>query len=82
MADEIANGAAGAAPEAANQPQFALQRVYIKDASFVAPNAPQIFQEQGQPELQINLGQNVTDLADGVFEVVLTVSPTCTVNSK
>ena len=82
MADEIANGAAGAAPEAANQPQFALQRVYIKDASFEAPNAPQIFQEQGQPALQLNLGQKVAPLADGVFEVVLTVSLTCTVNEK
>lgn len=82
MADEIANGAAGAAPETANQPQFALQRVYIKDASFEAPNAPQIFQEQGQPELQLNLGQKVANLTDGVFEVVLTVSLTCTVNGK
>ncbi len=82
MADEIANGAAGAAPEAANQPQFALQRVYIKDASFEAPNAPQIFQEQGQPELQLNLGQKVTNLVEGVFEVVLTVSLTCTLNGK
>ena len=82
MADEIANGAAGAAPEAANQAQFALQRVYIKDASFEAPNAPQIFQEQGQPELQLNLGQKVSNLVEGVFEVVLTVSLTCTLNGK
>ena len=80
MADEIANGAA-AAPEA-NQPQFALQRIYIKDASFEAPNVPQIFQEQGQPDLQLNLGQKVTALAEGVFEVVLTVSLTCTLNGK
>ncbi|MCX7557563.1 protein-export chaperone SecB [Xanthomonadaceae bacterium JHOS43] len=82
MAEEIANGAAGATPETANQPIFALQRVYIKDASFEAPNAPQIFQEQGQPELQLNLGQKVSSLSEGVFEVVLTVSLTCTVNSK
>ena len=82
MADEIANGAAGAAPEAAPQPQFALQRIYIKDASFEAPNVPQVFQEQGQPELQLNLGQKVNPLAEGVFEVVLTVSLTCTLNGK
>ena len=82
MADETANGAAGAAPEAGNQPQFALQRIYIKDASFEAPNAPQVFQEQGQPELQLNLGQKVAGLGEGVFEVVLTVSLTCTLNGK
>ncbi|MEJ5209188.1 MAG: protein-export chaperone SecB [Lysobacteraceae bacterium] len=83
MADDIANGAASAAAtDAAPQPQFGLQRIYVKDASFEAPNAPQIFQEQGQPELQLNLGQKVSNLSEGVFEVVLTVSLTCTINSK
>ncbi len=82
MADETNNGAAGATAEAANQPQFSLQRVYIKDASFEAPNAPQVFQEQGQPELQLNLGQKVNALSEGIFEVVLTVSLTCTLNGK
>ena len=83
MADAIANGAASAAATAAApQPQFGLQRIYVKDASFEAPNAPQIFQEQGQPELQLNLGQKVSNLSEGVFEVVLTVSLTCTINSK
>ncbi|HET9049796.1 MAG TPA: protein-export chaperone SecB [Chiayiivirga sp.] len=82
MADENANGAASATPQAANQPIFALQRVYIKDTSYEAPNVPQVFQEQGQPELQLNLGQKVNPLAEGVFEVVLTVSLTCTVSGK
>ncbi len=82
MADENANGAASATPQAANQPIFALQRVYIKDTSYEAPNVPQVFQEQGQPELQLNLGQKVNPLAEGVFEVVLTVSLTCTLNGK
>ena len=82
MADENANGAASATPQAANQPIFALQRVYVKDTSYEAPNVPQVFQEQGQPELQLNLGQKVNPLTEGVFEVVLTVSLTCTLNGK
>ena len=49
---------------------------------YEAPNVPQIFQEQAQPELQLNLGQKVNKLGEGVFEVILTVSLTCTVNSK
>ena len=80
MADETTNGAA--APQGQAAPQFNMQRIYIKDASFEAPNVPQIFQEQGQPALQLNLGQKVSHLADGVFEVVLTVSLTCTLNGK
>lgn len=82
MTEQATNGAAGAASQNPNQPVFALQRVYIKDASYEAPNAPQIFQEQAQPELQLNLGQKVNKLGEGVFEVILTVSLTCTVNSK
>lgn len=82
MADENANGAASATTQTANQPTFAMQRVYIKDASYEAPNAPAVFQEQGQPDLQLNLGQKVNTLSEGVYEVVLTVSLTCTVNGK
>lgn len=82
MADQNANGAASANTQAPNQPVFALQRVYVKDASYEAPGVPNIFQEQGQPDLQLNLGQKVNSLTEGVFEVVLTVSLTCTLNGK
>ena len=38
--------------EAANnevkQPEFHIQRVYIKDVSFEAPNTPHIFQKEWQ----------------------------------
>jgi len=80
MADETANGAAQ--PAAAAQPQINLQQIYVKDASFEAPSAPQIFQEQGQPQLQLNLAQKVGALADGVYEIVLSATVTCTLNDK
>lgn len=80
MADESANGAAGV--ETASPMQFTLQKIYLKDASFEAPNAPQVFQEEGQPQLQLNLAQKVATLADNVFEVTLTVTLTCTLNGK
>ena len=81
MADQAANGAA-AVDTAPNNAQFNLQKIYIKDASFEAPNAPAVYQEEGQPQLQLNLAQKVQGLADGVFEVVLTVTLTCTLNGK
>jgi preprotein translocase subunit SecB len=77
MAEET-NGAGASA----SQMQFNLQKIYVKDASFEAPNAPQVFQEDGQPQLQLNLGQKVNTLAENVFEVVLTVTLTCTLNGK
>jgi preprotein translocase subunit SecB len=80
MADETANGAAGAGQ--ATPSQFVLQKIYVKDASFEAPNAPQVFNEEGQPQLQLNLAQKVGQVAEGVFEVVLTVTLTCSLAGK
>jgi preprotein translocase subunit SecB len=60
--------------------QLSVQKIYVKDASFEVPNAPQVFQEQGQPQVQLNLGQKNVRLAQGVHEVVLTLTVTCTLN--
>lgn len=80
MADETANGAAGA--ETAAPSQFVLQKIYVKDASFEAPNAPQVFNEEGQPQLQLNLAQKVGNVGENVYEVVLTVTLTCSLAGK
>jgi preprotein translocase subunit SecB len=50
--------------------------------SFEVPGAPQVFNEQGQPELQMNLGQRVQRVSDTAFEVVLGITLTCKVNDK
>ncbi len=71
------------AAAAENQgPMMSLQKLYVKDASFEAPNAPQVFQEQGQPEINLNMNQKVNKLADDVYEVTLTATVTCKVNEK
>ncbi|MDR3387136.1 MAG: protein-export chaperone SecB [Rudaea sp.] len=76
MADEITNGSAALGA------QLSLQKLYIKDVSFEAPGAPQIFQDQGQPQIQLNLAQQVGTLAENVYEVVLTVTVTCKLAEK
>lgn len=74
-------------PEVAAEPQeqqgqFQLQKIYMKDASFEIPNAPQVFQEDGQVEIKLNLAQSVENLADNVHEVVLTVTVTASFGEK
>jgi preprotein translocase subunit SecB len=71
-----------AVAEQQQQAQFQLQKLYIKDVSFELPNAPQVFQEDGQVEIKLNLAQKVEDLAEGVHEVVLTVTVTATLGEK
>ncbi len=58
------------------QPQFALQRIYIKDLSFESPKAPEIFKAQWQPEVKLDLNTTNTALEDGMYEVVLSLTAT------
>jgi len=72
-----------AAPvEAANGPAFTVEKIYVKDVSFESPNSPTIFNENVQPELQLNLNQKVQRLAENAFEVVLGVTLTCKAGDK
>jgi len=64
------------------QPQFQLQKLYTKDVSFELPNAPQIFQDDGQVDIKMNLSQRVDNLAEGVHEVILTVTVTASLGEK
>ena len=82
MSDEILNGAAPAADAQPQGATFTVEKLYVKDVSFEAPNAPQVFNEQGQPDLQMKLNQKVQRLADNAFEVSLGITLTCTINNR
>jgi len=78
MSDEIANGAA---PEATG-PVFTVEKIYVKDVSFEVPGAPGVFNEQTQPQLQMNLQQAVQRLNENAYEVVLGINLTCAIGDK
>lgn len=56
------------------QPEFNIQRIYIKDLSFEAPQSPTIFQEQWQPEINLQLQTNTHPLGDDAHEVELSLT--------
>jgi len=62
--------------------QFQIQKLYAKDVSFECPNAPKIFQEEGQADVKMSLAQRVDSLGDNLHEVVLTVTVTATIDEK
>lgn len=66
--------------EQQNEAQFMIQRIYVKDLSFETPNTPAVFQQQWEPELNLDLNTSSTLLEENVYEVVLTV--TATVNNN
>ena len=61
----------GAAEETAPQPQFQMQKIYVKDVSFELPSAPEIFEDDTQAEIKLNLSQRVNTPAEGLYEVCL-----------
>ena len=84
MSDEALNGMndGAAGPAETNGPQFTVEKIYVKDVSFEVPNAPQVFSEPAQPQLQMNLNQRVQRVGDNAFEVVLGITLTCTAGEK
>jgi preprotein translocase subunit SecB len=59
-----------------NQASFQIEKIYAKDVSLEIPNAPQVFVEQIQPQLEVQIGSEVNNFAEGLYEV--TVSATVT----
>ncbi len=77
MNDEIE-----AAGDGADEPQLALHRIYLKDASFETPAGPQAFDGETAPEINMQLGTNVQPLAADAYEVVLSITVTATAGDK
>ncbi len=65
-----------------NEIQFAIQRLYLKDVSFESPNAPNIFQKQWQPQVNLDLNTSNEKLSDNQYEVVLSMTVTAKVDEQ
>lgn len=63
---------------------FSLEKIYVKDASYEAPNVPQMFLEKTTPDVGVQLGieHAVLDKAQGLYEVALAVTATAKLNDK
>ena len=64
------------------QPVFSIEKIYVKDLSLEAPNAPQIFLQKENPQVGIELQNKAAKIDDGVFEVVVTITVTSKTQDK
>ena len=62
-----------AAPEQA-QPQFSIEKLYVKDISLETPNSPELFLEREAPQIELKLFNQGRQAAEGLYEVSLTVT--------
>lgn len=63
-------------------PLFNIEKLYVKDLSLEIPNAPAIFLERENPQVDLQLHTQATVVEDGVFEVVVTVTVTAKLPEK
>jgi len=54
--------------------QFALQRLYVKDLSFESPNSPEIFTQEWEPKMNLDLNNKTSKVSDNIYEVVLAIT--------
>jgi preprotein translocase subunit SecB len=59
-----------------NQPQFSIQKIYVKDISFETPNSPAVFKQEWKPAVNLDLNTNADPIEDSSYEITLTITAT------
>ena len=55
---------------------FQIEKVYVKDLSLEIPNAPQVFAEPMQPQIDVHIESGESSFQPDYYEVTLTVTVT------
>lgn len=66
------------------QQQFNITKLYVKDVSFESPRVPELFANNTQwnPHVNLQLNTESRSIAEGLYEVVLSVTVTATIEEK
>lgn len=64
------------------QPFFNIEKIYVKDISLEIPNAPQIFLERENPQIDVQLDNRAGPIEADAFEVELTTTVTARIGEK
>jgi preprotein translocase subunit SecB len=73
---------ATATPEQAQQALFNIEKLYVKDLSLEIPHAHGIFLEREAPQIDLQLNTSSSQVEEGVFEVIVTVTITAKLPEK
>ena len=61
------------------QPSLQIEKLYVKDSSLEVPNAPHVFTQQAQPEVEVQINTSATQFAEGYFEVTVSATVMSTI---
>ncbi len=71
-----------AAQANAQAPVFNIEKMYVKDLSLEIPNAPAIFLERENPQIDLQLQTQAAVIEEGVYDVTVTVTVTAKLPEK
>jgi preprotein translocase subunit SecB len=63
-------------------PQIGFISQYVKDLSFENPNAPAVYQWQGQPKMEVDFNIGAGKLNDEIYEVTLRIETRATTDGQ
>jgi len=64
------------------QPQFAVEKLYVKDISLECPNTPELFLDREAPQIEVKLFNQGKQVGEGLYEVMLTVTVTAKISER
>lgn len=69
-------------PQQQAQPFFNIEKIYIKDLSVEVPNAPQIFLEREQPQIDMQINTKSGPVEQDIYQTELTLTITSKIKDK
>lgn len=59
-----------------NEAHFSIEKIYLKDVSFESPEAPVVFTDEWEPEINMDLNTKGQVIDENVYEVELSITVT------
>ena len=64
------------------QPLFSIEKLYVTDLSIEVPNAPAIFLDRENPQVNVELNTNGEKIDEGFYNVSVTVTVNATIKDR
>ena len=71
-----------ATEETSSRGQFEIHKIYVKNVSLETPASPQVFREQWQPSVHVDMANSADELGDDLYEITLSVTATVSHEDK
>ncbi|MDP2835197.1 MAG: protein-export chaperone SecB [Pseudomonadota bacterium] len=69
-------------PQQQAMPVFNIEKIYVKDLSVEVPNAPSIFLERDQPQMDLQINTQSAPIEEGIYQCILSITISAKIKDK